>query len=480
MNVSAEEETKILAQESVEKGSESEDLVIDNHENNIEELPGEDIRARGEVVAKNSEVVEGASDPVRDRKCEVDAVCNDFGPLQLENCMTKESIHTVFDAIDLEINKLAMEDDGNEVNEASNKPLEEESRMDDIDTDSFEIQLNPCEEAVFEITIQSAYDPNLISEKQREDDLDGEIEDKPELVVENETGRLEKITKLENTATMEKITEYFNEENVKPDGETDEERKLEGVVIEIIPTEVATPDWFQYLKDFEKESITISLLSDLQDSVTPIEQEMITQNKELEFVRFDHATASACVSTTDHRILGGSGSFSTELCQESVKHLVYTSERSDLETDKSSPGYISLQENVADEPDQIPPAGYNKKATKDEIFSPGNAREYNFSTNKELISTVSVLGSNYEESDKSPLLCGKLRAPILKLSKEQVPAPELVEEDDGIVLKKTVEDLWQSPAKESVASSARGREKHKPRSSLFSSCMCCTTAIGRR
>ncbi|KAJ0982443.1 hypothetical protein J5N97_010698 [Dioscorea zingiberensis] len=108
-------------------------------------------------------------------------------------------------------------------------------------------------------------------------------------------------------------------------------------------------------------------------------------------------------------------------------------------------------------------------------------------------SSFSVLQSDNDESDKSPLLyqknaregelsnlersdSGKLRAPLLRLMKEEVHAAEPVEKEEGFLIKKTIEEVWKSPAKKSMATSPRTREKPKPRSSIFSNCMCCTTA----
>ncbi|ONK73156.1 uncharacterized protein A4U43_C01F25780 [Asparagus officinalis] len=86
------------------------------------------------------------------------------------------------DAVDSEIEKLMMEDFANGAKEASkteSNKLLEELKMDDVDTDSFEIQLNALEpneeekddgndarleEAVFEISLQTDYTSNLMPE----------------------------------------------------------------------------------------------------------------------------------------------------------------------------------------------------------------------------------------------------------------------------------------------------------------------------
>ncbi|XP_039139955.1 uncharacterized protein LOC120277259 isoform X2 [Dioscorea cayenensis subsp. rotundata] len=108
--------------------------------------------------------------------------------------------------------------------------------------------------------------------------------------------------------------------------------------------------------------------------------------------------------------------------------------------------------------------------------------------------SYSVLQSYSEESDKHPLLyqkemeesevpkvgrsdSGKLRVPLLSLIKEEVHEVKPLEKEGSPLIKKTVEEVWRSPAKKSMAASPQAREKPKTRSSIFSNCMCCTTEV---
>ncbi|KAH7661416.1 hypothetical protein IHE45_15G062100 [Dioscorea alata] len=108
--------------------------------------------------------------------------------------------------------------------------------------------------------------------------------------------------------------------------------------------------------------------------------------------------------------------------------------------------------------------------------------------------SYSILQSYSEESDKHPLLyqkemeeselpkvqrsnSGKLRAPLLSLIKEEVHVVKPLEKKGSPIIKKTVEEVWRSPAKKSMAASPQAREKPKTRASIFSNCMCCTTEV---
>ncbi|KAG1368695.1 FK506-binding protein 5-like [Cocos nucifera] len=128
-----------------------------------------------------------------------------------------------------------------------------------------------------------------------------------------------------------------------------------------------------------------------------------------------------------------------------------------------------------------------------------NITRYQTTANQEIIckigagTQVSILEASSEESDKSPLLfhkkpmecelptlersdSGKLKSPLLSLMNEEASVVKSLEKK-VVVLKKDVDEVWRSPVKKLEATSPRGRGKHKPRSTLFSNCMCCTTAI---
>nr|CAD1841696.1 unnamed protein product [Ananas comosus var. bracteatus] len=108
------------------------------------------------------------------------------------------------------------------------------------------------------------------------------------------------------------------------------------------------------------------------------------------------------------------------------------------------------------------------------------------------VNTTSILESSKEESDKSPLLSRKnskerelpslerndsrkLKIPLLSLMKEDVFTAESSDEKAGLIPKNNDAEMCLSTPKEIASTSPKRRGKQKPRSSLFGSCMCCTT-----
>lgn len=621
-----DDRVKICAQESEKKGGELEDHTIDkqnecissstNQENIVQELSDKDIASTREMTQMNSsEAAEGSIDPDDQQSADVNAAAKDFGPMQQRDHDSDELVNfTYIDALDFEIKKLLMEDYINEMNEesemesdghedASNEPSEE-PQMDQIDDDSFEIQLKAIdfleeeagkdglEEAVFEIALQTDYNPNLISKRQRKS-LDGETERaemeaaiatdipaaarNPEEKSVYETGELKsneiiveefhqfssglsnpKVAMHKETeepacfidvcrrtaACMEnaEVAEKQNEDsnimaNVAEMPKREEEHGhgqfvdrskvmpfeiyLKGQIVQIIPMEPRATS-YQYPEEFVKEytlngyetpkikdGITFTgeneeqrtfsgiptlskntLLSafesgsekQLPDSVT---QQNMTNNKEVEYIQIDQPLQFT--SATNLRNLEGS----VDNGLESIKCLSYMSERTDLEVQDISPSFISVHEDAAtDDSNQLSSEGIDK-ATKVEPFeNEDNTREYHVSAvDTQALSLVPE--STYGEFDKSQLPerksedselsatelsdSEKVRAPLSNVLREGTIV-ELPKKKDGHALKKTVKEASQSPRK-SMSSLANGREKQKPRTSLFANCICCTTDI---
>ncbi|XP_020256139.1 uncharacterized protein LOC109833022 isoform X1 [Asparagus officinalis] len=449
-----EEKTNTLAQESTEEADEFVDSIVErqnqslpaniNQENKIDDLPVEGSNSIGDMVPviNSIQVIEDHIDQDRERKCE-----------ELE---AGQSV-AYLDAVDSEIEKLIMEDFANgdkEASTAESNKLLEELKMDDIDTDSFEIQLNAVEpkgeekddgndarleEAVFEISLQTDYTSNLMPEI-----LSKNIEVETAPVIESAI--VSDISVADNK--HEEATEYE---------ELGDQKKEQ--IFQTTPTEIIRPASAQYLEEFENKCI-------LNENETP-------KTNEFSIVNNNNALLAEAKSETkiqlQEKITKNNEEVSRELSQEKpfetevtetekVKCLIYTSERSNLDADESSPNYVR---------DQIPSMG-QEKATKGEVFTSETSdteeivREYLVSTN--------------QESDKSPLLdrkpeesedFGNLRTQLGNIMKEE-PA---LKNDGSLFSKRTVE------AKKSMASLDKAREKQKRKSSLFHNFMCCTTAI---
>ncbi|KAJ6800361.1 uncharacterized protein M6B38_109865 [Iris pallida] len=391
----------------------------------------------------------------------------------------------------------AVDDDINillRTNDLDEATTEEEPQMEDIENDSFDIQLNgvgPCpggrdqeqedaglEDAMFELAIRTGYSPILIMSKEHEEDpveeTNGVEMGKYSTLLQVVTQDEERIECGSNKSSelsiavmvLENGTENSGDAEINGDENEEESECTNGEVnghAEVVADELIDQ--------------TVAAANTAVTPTPPLLFEEVVVQK---------CTAEALLANKEELftidILRGNPSENEKQVQdpeatETVKCVTYEYERSDPEAEESTLNYTSKTEESKQDPPLI--SREARKNKRSEVSATEeNVREYRVSTSHEDIGKL---------SDRSPLLrqrksedgrvsaeetdSEKPRTPFLNFLKEEVGVKEPVEKE-GLLQKKAVKE-----SKKSTTTSSISREKQKPRSSLFSSCMCCTTAI---